>query len=52
MFRPAHLPVRFRHAAVTAIQGPIPMIGAPFRRDAMQDQACLLPRYEDLTVSR
>ena len=27
-------------------------LGAPFRRDAMQDQSCLLPRYEDLTVSR
>ena len=27
-------------------------LGAPFRRDAMQDQACLLPRYEALTVSR
>ncbi|MCG8544337.1 MAG: sulfoacetaldehyde acetyltransferase, partial [Alphaproteobacteria bacterium] len=27
-------------------------LGAPFRRDAMQDQACLLPRYKDLTVSR
>ena len=25
---------------------------APFRRDAMQDQACLLPRYKELTVSR
>jgi len=27
-------------------------LGAPFRRDAMQDQACLLPRYKDLTVTR
>jgi len=27
-------------------------LGAPFRRDAMQDQRCLLPRYKDLTVSR
>ncbi len=27
-------------------------LGAPFRRDAMQDQACLLPRYADLTVTR
>ncbi len=27
-------------------------LGAPFRRDAMQDQACLLPRYKELTVSR
>ena len=27
-------------------------LGAPFRRDAMQDQACLLPRYAALTVSR
>jgi sulfoacetaldehyde acetyltransferase len=27
-------------------------LGAPFRRDAMQDQSCLLPRYKDLTVSR
>ena len=27
-------------------------LGAPFRRDAMQDQSCLLPRYQDLTVSR
>ena len=27
-------------------------LGAPFRRDAMQDQACLLPRYKDLSVSR
>ena len=27
-------------------------LGAPFRRDAMQDQACLLPRYQELTVSR
>jgi sulfoacetaldehyde acetyltransferase len=26
-------------------------LGAPFRRDAMQDQACLLPRYKDLTVT-
>ena len=23
-------------------------LGAPFRRDAMQDQACLLPRYQAL----
>lgn len=27
-------------------------LGAPFRRDAMKDQSCLLPRYQDLTVSR
>jgi sulfoacetaldehyde acetyltransferase len=27
-------------------------LGAPFRRDAMQDQQCLLPRYTELTVSR
>ncbi|MCP5152708.1 MAG: sulfoacetaldehyde acetyltransferase [Ectothiorhodospiraceae bacterium] len=27
-------------------------LGAPFRRDAMQDQKCLLPRYQDLTVTR
>jgi sulfoacetaldehyde acetyltransferase len=27
-------------------------LGAPFRRDAMQDQACLLPRYKELTVTR
>ena len=27
-------------------------LGAPFRRDAMQDQRCLLPRYRDLTVKR
>ncbi|MEB2346241.1 MAG: sulfoacetaldehyde acetyltransferase [Deltaproteobacteria bacterium] len=27
-------------------------LGAPFRRDAMQDQRCLLPRYADLTVVR
>ena len=27
-------------------------LGAPFRRDAMQDQRCMLPRYQDLTVSR
>lgn len=27
-------------------------LGAPFRRDAMQDQSCLLPRYKDLTVTR
>jgi len=27
-------------------------LGAPFRRDAMQDQRCLLPRYRDLTVER
>ncbi len=27
-------------------------LGAPFRRDAMRDQACLLPRYKDLTVTR
>jgi sulfoacetaldehyde acetyltransferase len=27
-------------------------LGAPFRRDAMQDQACLLDRYKDLTVTR
>jgi sulfoacetaldehyde acetyltransferase len=27
-------------------------LGAPFRRDAMQDQACLLPRYAELTVNR
>jgi sulfoacetaldehyde acetyltransferase len=26
-------------------------LGAPFRRDAMQDQRCLLPRYKDLTVT-
>ncbi len=25
-------------------------LGAPFRRDAMKDQSCLLPRYQDLTV--
>jgi sulfoacetaldehyde acetyltransferase len=27
-------------------------LGAPFRRDAMQDQHTLLPRYKDLTVKR
>jgi sulfoacetaldehyde acetyltransferase len=27
-------------------------LGAPFRRDAMQDQTCLLPRYKELTVTR
>jgi len=27
-------------------------LGAPFRRDAMQDQHTLLPRYKDLTVTR
>ena len=27
-------------------------LGAPFRRDAMRDQACLLPRYKSLTVTR
>ncbi len=27
-------------------------LGAPFRRDAMQDQSCVLPRYQDLTISR
>jgi sulfoacetaldehyde acetyltransferase len=27
-------------------------LGAPFRRDAMQDQKTLLPRYKELTVSR
>jgi sulfoacetaldehyde acetyltransferase len=27
-------------------------LGAPFRRDAMQDQRTLLDRYKDLTVSR
>ena len=27
-------------------------LGAPFRRDAMQDQHTLLPRYKDLTISR
>ena len=27
-------------------------LGAPFRRDAMQDQRCLLPRYAELTVTR
>ena len=27
-------------------------LGAPFRRDAMQDQKCLLPRYSELTVNR
>ena len=27
-------------------------LGAPFRRDAMQDQRCLLPRYQELTVTR
>ncbi len=27
-------------------------LGAPFRRDAMQDQRCLLPRYANLTVTR
>ena len=27
-------------------------LGAPFRRDAMQDQRCLLPRYQDLSVTR
>ena len=27
-------------------------LGAPFRRDAMKDQSCLLPRYQDLSVSR
>ena len=27
-------------------------LGAPFRRDAMKDQTCLLPRYQDLTISR
>jgi sulfoacetaldehyde acetyltransferase len=27
-------------------------LGAPFRRDAMQDQRTLLPRYKELTISR
>lgn len=27
-------------------------LGAPFRRDAMRDQDCLLPRYKDLTITR
>jgi sulfoacetaldehyde acetyltransferase len=27
-------------------------LGAPFRRDAMRDQSCLLPRYKSLTVTR
>ena len=27
-------------------------LGAPFRRDAMKDQACLLPQYQDLSVTR
>jgi sulfoacetaldehyde acetyltransferase len=27
-------------------------LGAPFRRDAMRDQATLLPRYAELTVKR
>ena len=27
-------------------------LGAPFRRDAMQDQKTLLLRYEDLTIKR
>jgi len=27
-------------------------LGAPFRRDAMQDQRTLLPRYKDLTITR
>ena len=27
-------------------------LGAPFRRDAMKNQACLLPRYQDLTVNQ
>ena len=27
-------------------------LGAPFRRDAMQDQHCMLPRYQNLTVTR
>ena len=27
-------------------------LGAPFRRDAMQDQTCMLDRYKDLTVTR
>jgi sulfoacetaldehyde acetyltransferase len=27
-------------------------LGAPFRRDAMQDQSTLLDRYKDLTISR
>lgn len=27
-------------------------LGAPFRRDAMQDQRCLLPRYADLSIAR
>ena len=27
-------------------------LGAPFRRDAMQDQKTLLPRYKDLTIKR
>ena len=26
-------------------------LGAPFRRDAMQDQSCLLDRYKELTVT-
>lgn len=26
-------------------------LGAPFRRDAMQDQSCMLPRYANLTVT-
>lgn len=27
-------------------------LGAPFRRDAMRDQACLLPRYRELSLAR
>ena len=27
-------------------------LGAPFRRDAMKDQSCVLPRYAELTVTR
>ena len=27
-------------------------LGAPFRRDAMRDQACLLERYKDLSIQR
>ena len=27
-------------------------LGAPFRRDAMKDQSCVLPRYQELTISR
>ena len=56
----AELSTAIRDACAAQVEGTMALVemvvnkklGAPFRRDAMQDRCCLLPRYRDLTVKR